>query len=134
MWVRVMRDDELDMTVGLLAESFVESMVMPKGYVKLLGILVKQYLVERRSLMPHTATLIGFYKGKDDEGEGELAGTVEISFNKKGANASPPSPTPPKESPYICNMTVQKSLRRYCYVLVSAITQFWFQSSNLYKY
>nr|XP_017219073.1 PREDICTED: uncharacterized protein LOC108196338 isoform X2 [Daucus carota subsp. sativus] len=114
MWVRVMRDDELDMTVGLLAESFVESMVMPKGYVKLLGILVKQYLVERRSLMPHTATLLGFYKGKDDEGEGELAGTVEISFNKKGANASPPSPTPPRDSPYICNMTVKKSLRRAC--------------------
>ncbi|KAL8121194.1 GCN5-related N-acetyltransferase 5, chloroplastic-like [Apium graveolens] len=112
MWVRVMRDDELDMIVGLLAESFVESMVMPKGYVNLLGILVKQYLVERRSLMPHTATLIGFYKGNDDQGEGELAGTVEISFNKKGANASPPSPTPPKDSPYICNMTVKKSLRR----------------------
>lgn len=113
MWVRVMRDDELDMTVELLAESFVESMVMPKGYVKLLGILVKQYLVERRSLMPHTATLIGFYKGNDDEeGEGELAGTVEISFSKKGASTSPPSPTPPKDSPYICNMTVKKSLRR----------------------
>lgn len=112
MWVRVMRDDELDMIVGLLAESFVESMVMPKGYVNLLGMLVKQYLVERRSLMPHTATLIGFYKGNDDDGEGELGGTVEISFNKKGANASPPSPTPPKDSPYICNMTVKKSLRR----------------------
>lgn len=119
MWVRVMRDDELDMIVGLLAESFVESMVMPKGYVNLLGMLVKQYLVERRSLMPHTATLIGFYKGKDDDGEGELAGTVEISFNKKGANASPPSPAPPKDSPYICNMTVKKSLRRYISVLIS---------------
>lgn len=109
MWVRVMREDEMDMTVGLLAESFAESILVPNGFVNLLGILAKQHLVEGKASMPHTATLIGFYKG---EGEEELAGTVEISFNKIGANASLPTPNPPKNSPYICNMTVQKSLRR----------------------
>lgn len=115
MLVRVMRDDEIDLTVGLLSESFAESMMMmPKGlmYVNLLGILVKNYLCDRRFLMPHTATLIGFYKGDDDDSEVELAGTVEISFNKMGANDTPPTPSPPKDSPYICNMAVQKSLRR----------------------
>ncbi|KGN51828.1 uncharacterized protein LOC101210740 [Cucumis sativus] len=114
IWVRVMRDDELDATVGLLAESFAESMFWPSSYISLLRFLVKQYLIERRALMPHTATLIGFYKRKDaDEEEAEqLAGTVEVCFDKRGANASPPTPTPPKDSPYICNMTVQKELRR----------------------
>ncbi|KAG6601367.1 hypothetical protein SDJN02_06193 [Cucurbita argyrosperma subsp. argyrosperma] len=114
MWVRVMRDCELDATVGLLAESFAESMFWPSGYISLLRFLVKQYLIERRALMPHAATLIGFYKGKNGEEEEaeELAGTVEVSFDKRGANASPPTPTPPKDSPYICNMTVKKELRR----------------------
>ncbi|PRQ41204.1 putative transcription regulator GNAT family [Rosa chinensis] len=143
MWVRVMRSEEMDITVGLLAESFAESMLLPSGYVALLGFLVKQYLMERRELMPHTATLIGFYRSNKDEakdesfgGKGEsfedkgesfeekdggfggededgvLAGTVEVCFDKKGANASTPTPTPPKNSPYISNMAVKKSLRR----------------------
>ncbi|KAK3015568.1 hypothetical protein RJ639_007741 [Escallonia herrerae] len=113
--IRVMKEHEMDMTVGLLSESFAESMLLPAVYVTFLGFLVKQYLIERRALMPHTATLIGFFKGdgeKGDEGEVELAGTVEVSFDKLGANASPPTPTPPKNSPYICNMTVNKPLRR----------------------
>lgn len=113
MWVRVMRADEIDVTADLLAESFAESMLFPTGYVKLLAYLVKQYLVERRALMPHTATLVAFYKGLDGgEDEERLAGTVEISFNKRGVNASPPTPTPPKNSPYISNMTVREPLRR----------------------
>lgn len=119
----------MDITVGLLAESFAESMLLPSGYVALLGFLVKQYLMERRELMPHTATLIGFYRRKKDkDGDFEeeeeeckdedfeedevLAGTVEVCFDKKGANASTPTPTPPKNSPYISNMAVKKSLRR----------------------
>lgn len=122
VWVRVMRDDEVDPTVRLLAESFAESMMFPSGYVNVLRFLVKQYLMERRALMPHMATLVGFYRGvaaAEDDGEGgngeevQLAGTVEVCFDKRGANASLPSPTPPKDSPYICNMAVQKSLRRY---------------------
>lgn len=69
--------------------------------------------------MPHAATLIGFYKGKDEDEQKpeQLAGTVEVCFDKRGANASPPTPTPPKNSPYICNMTVKKELRRYVSLL-----------------
>ena len=101
----------MDITVKLLAESFAESMLLPGGYVSLLRFLVKQYLIERRSVMPHAVTLIGFYKDSEED-EDELAGTVEVCFDKRGANASPPSPTPPKNSAYICNMTVKEPLRR----------------------
>ena len=120
--IRVMRAAEMDITVALLAESFAESMVWPSGYLSLLRFLVKQYLIERRALMPHAATLIGFYKEKqngilepeqeEEEEEEELAGTVEVCFDKRGANASPPTPISPKNSPYICNMTVKNTLRR----------------------
>lgn len=112
LFVKVMEEDEMDITIGLLAESFAESMMLPLRYVNVLGFLIKQYMIERRGLMPNTAFLVGFYRGKDGEEE-ELAGTVEVSFNKKGSNTNPPSPTPPKDSPYICNMTVKKQLRRY---------------------
>lgn len=108
-----MNDFELDMTVGLLAESFIESMLLPNMYLTVLGFLIKQYLIERRNLIPHAVTLIGFYREEEDIGEQEeLAGTVEVSFDKRGANATPPTPTPPKDCPYICNMTVKKPLRR----------------------
>ncbi|KAI9073418.1 hypothetical protein K1719_017544 [Acacia pycnantha] len=115
LWVRVMGAEEMDMTIGLLAESFAESMVLPVGYVSVLKFLVKQYLMERKVQMPHMATLIGFYKEAGEDGEEQevqLAGTVEVCFNKRGANVSPPTPTPPKDSPYICNMAVKASLRR----------------------
>ncbi|CAK8537001.1 unnamed protein product [Lathyrus sativus] len=114
VWVRVMRDSEVDAIVCLLADSFSESMMFPEGYINVLRFLVKRYLVERRSSMPHMATLVGFYRGVVDgeDEEMQLAGTVEISFDKNGANASIPSPTPPRDSPYICNMAVEKSLRR----------------------
>ncbi|KAL8035746.1 hypothetical protein ABFX02_12G116900 [Erythranthe guttata] len=111
LWVRLMRDEEIDMTVTLLSESFAESMMMAAGYVKLLEFLVKNYLIERRLLSPHNATLIGVYR-EDGEEDFELAGTVELTFNQTGANANPPTPTPPKGSPYICNMAVSKPLRR----------------------
>lgn len=105
------------MTVELLAESFAESMLLPNMYLIALGFLIKQYLIEKRGVMPHAVTLIGFYREEGDDGEErekeeELAGTVELSFDKRGANASPPTPTPPKDCPYICNMTVKKPLRR----------------------
>lgn len=111
LYIRLMQHEEIDMTVSLLAESFAESMLMPSGYTRLLEFLVKQYLIERRALMPHSATLLGFFK-EDEEEDLQLAGTVEVSFNKRGANSSPPSPAPPKNSPYICNMTVKEPLRR----------------------
>lgn len=104
----------MDMTVALLAESFAESMMISLGYLKLLEFFVKQYLIERRSLMPHTATLLGFYRedGDGEEGELRLAGTVEVCFDRRGANDSPHTPTAPKNSPYISNMAVRQSLRR----------------------
>lgn len=114
MWVRVMRQDEMDSTVSLLAESFGESMMLPSGYQSVLRFLVKQYLIERREVLPHAVTLVGFFRRKTDSEEVvEMAGTVEVCLDKRGANASPPSPTPPKESPYVCNMTVKEDLRRY---------------------
>ncbi|XP_044490432.1 uncharacterized protein LOC123214616 [Mangifera indica] len=115
LWVRVMRPEDMDSTVGLLAQSFAESMLLRSGYEKLLSFLVKQYLVERRGVMPHAVTLIGFYRGKEEEEpckEVDLVGTVEVCFDSRGANASPPTPTPPRNSPYICNMTVKMPLRR----------------------
>ncbi|KAL0421324.1 UNVERIFIED_CONTAM: hypothetical protein Slati_3155300 [Sesamum latifolium] len=111
LWVRLMREEEMDMTVNLLSESFAESMMMATGYVKLLEFLVKNYLIERRATMPHSATLLGIYRENGEE-DFELAGTVELTFDQKGANANPPTPTPPKNSPYICNMAVRKPLRR----------------------
>ena len=138
LWIRVMRAEEMDDTVALLAESFAESMVWPSGYLSLLRFLVKQYLIERRALMPHTATLIGFYREKEnerleneeeeeEEEEEELAGTVEVCFDKRGANASPPTPTPPKNSPYICNMSVDKPLRR-------CVFGFWISTIAIFLY
>ncbi|KAJ6721414.1 ACYL-COA N-ACYLTRANSFERASES (NAT) SUPERFAMILY PROTEIN [Salix viminalis] len=119
MLVRVMKPEEMDITVKLLTESFVESMSLPVGYVSLVCYFVQQYLIERRAAIPHAVTLIGFYKGKQDTKGGEeeedleeLAGTVEVCFDKRGASASPPTPTPPKNAPYICNMAVKQSHRR----------------------
>ncbi|KAG4159258.1 hypothetical protein ERO13_D02G165000v2 [Gossypium hirsutum] len=112
LWVRVMRIEEMDMTVGLLALSFAESMLMSLQYEALLRFFVKQYLIERRASMPHAVTLVGFYREEGGKRGEELAGTVEVCFDKRGANASPPTPTPPRNSPYICNMTVTKELRR----------------------
>lgn len=115
----------MDITVALLAESFAESMLLPSAYNSLLRFLVKQYLIERRAVMPHAVTLVGFFRERKENGDGDeeeggeekLAGTVEVCFDKIGANASPPTPTPPKNSPYICNMTVQEQLRRLvCFV------------------
>ncbi|KAL3835541.1 hypothetical protein ACJIZ3_010277 [Penstemon smallii] len=111
LWVRVMREEEMDMTVNLLAESFAESMMMANGYTKLLEFLVKNYLIERKETMPHSAMLLGIYRENGEE-DFELAGTVELSFDKKGSNVNPPTPIAPKNSPYICNMAVRKPLRR----------------------
>ncbi|XP_057528816.1 GCN5-related N-acetyltransferase 5, chloroplastic [Amaranthus tricolor] len=115
--IRMMKDVELQKTVDLLAESFAESMFLPNMYLNFLGFLIKQYLVDRRGLMPYCATLIGFFREEkgdadDQENEGEFAGTIEVSFDKRGANSSPPTPTAPKNCPYICNMTVKEQFRR----------------------
>ncbi|XP_057994139.1 GCN5-related N-acetyltransferase 5, chloroplastic-like [Hevea brasiliensis] len=96
MWVRVMRPEVMDITLWGMCLC---------------------YLIDSRSVMPHAVTLVGFYRGKHEgdgdgeEEEEELPGAVEVCFDKKGANASPPTPTPPKNYPYICNMTVKEPLR-----------------------
>ncbi|KAL3654113.1 hypothetical protein CASFOL_003794 [Castilleja foliolosa] len=111
LWIRLMREEEMDIAVTLLSESFAESMTMTSGYLKLLEFLVKNYMIERREKVPHNATLLGIYRENGEE-DFELAGTVELTFNRKGANANPPTPNPPSNSPYICNMAVSKPLRR----------------------
>lgn len=108
--IRPMEDGEVDPTVHLLSESFAESMGMPPRYVPLLAFLVRQYVVDRRFLSPHAAMLVGFYR--EGDGKPELACTAEVSFDARGANAAPPTPLPPKDCPYICNMAVKKELRR----------------------
>ncbi|KAK8951947.1 hypothetical protein KSP39_PZI003749 [Platanthera zijinensis] len=108
--IRPMDDGEVDPTVLLLSESFAESMGMPSRYVPLLAFLVRQYVVGRRFLFPHAAMLVGFYR--EGGGEPVLACTAEVSFDARGANAVPPTPPPPKDCPYICNMAVKKELRR----------------------
>lgn len=115
--VGLMGAGQIDPTVWLLADSFAESMLVPKRYVGFLAFLVRQYVLEKQALLPFAATLVGVYRGEEEEEE-ELAGTVEISFDGRGANVSPPTPVPPRDSPYICNMAVKEVLRRYwpiCY-------------------
>ncbi|CAN6448594.1 unnamed protein product [Victoria cruziana] len=108
--IRLMAAEEIDKTVELLADSFAELSWAQFTYTPLLKVLVKQHLMERRAVIPHAATLVGLYG--TGNGEMELAGTVEISFDWRGANANPPTPMPPRGSPYLCNMSVRKELRR----------------------
>jgi hypothetical protein len=117
--------------VRLLASSFSETVrwAPAQRYAQLLTFVIRRYLYERRGLAPHAAVLVGFYRpaGSDgateesgsegeDEGEGEDDGemtcTAEVSFDAMGAPGAPPTPTPPLEFPYMCNMTVKRSMRR----------------------
>jgi hypothetical protein len=114
--------------VRLLASSFSETVrwAPAQRYAQLLTFVIRRYLHERRGLAPHAAVLVGFYRpadatgddgdegGEDGEGkgEGEMACTAEVSFNAVGAPGAPPTPTPPLDFPYICNMTVKTALRR----------------------
>ncbi|RWV87990.1 hypothetical protein GW17_00049967 [Ensete ventricosum] len=110
--IRPVEPGELESTGTLLAETFSESRLVPVRYAHLIAFLVKQYLEERRALEPHVAVLVGFYKQRDAEGPAQLACTAEISFDARGTNAASPTPHPPPDCPYICNMAVRKSLRR----------------------
>ena len=122
--------------VRLLASSFSETVrwAPAQRYAQLLTFVIRRYLHDRRGLAPHAAVLVGFYRpadaddaddgaasedGRDDEGgeeegedEGEMACTAEVSFDAVGAPGGPPTPTPPLDFPYICNMTVKTPLRR----------------------
>lgn len=114
--------------VRLLASSFSETVrwAPAQRYAQLLAFVIRRYLHDRRGLAPHAAVLVGFYRpadegdatggegGEDGEGEdeGEMACTAEVSFDAVGAPGAPPTPTPPLDFPYICNMTVKTPLRR----------------------
>lgn len=118
--------------VRLLASSFSETVrwAPAQRYAQLLTFVIRRYLHDRRGLAPHAAVLVGFYRPadadagadnanaapEDDEGEGgdegEMACTAEVSFDAVGAPGAPPTPTPPLNFPYICNMTVKTPLRR----------------------
>jgi len=119
--------------VRLLASSFSETVrwAPAQRYAQLLTFVIRRYLHERRGLAPHAAVLVGFYRPADagaadatgddgdvssDDGggkdEGEMACTAEVSFDAVGAPGAPPTPTPPLDFPYICNMTVKTAFRR----------------------
>ncbi|CAO2042599.1 unnamed protein product [Urochloa humidicola] len=114
--------------VRLLASSFSETVrwAPAQRYAQLLTFVIRRYLHDRRGLAPHAAVLVGFYRPADTagvdeggedgegegEGEGEMACTAEVSFDAVGAPGAPPTPTPPLDFPYICNMTVKTALRR----------------------
>uniref|UniRef100_A0A0E0KRL4 N-acetyltransferase domain-containing protein n=1 Tax=Oryza punctata TaxID=4537 RepID=A0A0E0KRL4_ORYPU len=123
-------DDESDALVRLLASSFAENVrwAPAQRYEQLLAFVIRRYLFERRGLAPHAAVLVGYYRpaatgdgeeededereGNEDGDYGEMACTAEVSLDAVGAPGAPPTPTPPLDFPYICNMTVKTSLRR----------------------
>ncbi|XP_038984051.1 uncharacterized protein LOC120111319 [Phoenix dactylifera] len=109
--IRHMKDEDLDAVALLLAESFNRDKQSPGGNISMFAFVVKQYMIERRSVIPHAAVLVGFYKEKDGE-EAQLACTAEISFDALGAHPAVGTPRPPKECPYIGNVSVTKTLRR----------------------
>lgn len=141
--IRLMSSGEVDQTCVLIADSIPESSTLSrwnfKRYVRIyiyylfffrlgqylidlsyrnvteLEFLVKQYLDNQRTVFPHSATLVGFYKQKNNnpgEEEEKVACTVEISFNALGMHSFPSTPLPPRDHPYICNMVVKRELRR----------------------
>ncbi|KAL7207681.1 hypothetical protein ACSBR1_029600 [Camellia fascicularis] len=61
----------------------VQSMLLPSAYVTVLGFLGEEYLIERKILMPYTATLIGFYR-KDEDENLQLGRTVEKPLRRRG--------------------------------------------------
>ncbi|KAJ1700209.1 hypothetical protein LUZ63_008721 [Rhynchospora breviuscula] len=111
--IRPMLDPDIDAVSHLLSQSFIQTLFFPPNYANLLAFLVKNYLLGRRALLPHSTVLVGMYYSADAQDQDpQLACTAEISFDQRGANAASPTPFPPPDCPYICNMTVKNSLRR----------------------
>jgi len=108
---KVMNTERIGDTEELLTDSFAELMWGPLTYRPLLRLTVREHMIERRAFIPHAATLVGLYT-EGESGECILGGTVELSFNSEGSAEFPPTPIPPKGAPYLCNMAVNKSLRR----------------------
>lgn len=109
--VKVMSTEHMGDTVELLTDSFAELMWGALTYRPLLSFTVREHMLERRAVIPHAATLVGLYTERESD-EWMLGGTVELSFNSEGSAEFPPTPIPPKGAPYLCNMAVNKSLRR----------------------
>lgn len=109
--VKVMSTEHMGNTEELLTDSFADLMWGPLTYRPLLRLTVRQHMIERRAFIPHAATLVGLYT-EGDSGEWILGGTVELSFNSEGSAEFSPTPIPPKGAPYLCNMAVNKNLRR----------------------
>ncbi|XP_024369096.1 uncharacterized protein [Physcomitrium patens] len=120
--VEAMRPKHMNDTEELLVDSFAELMGGLLTYRPLLAITVKQYVRERYATLPHSVTLVGLYapaEGVPVSGESSemqqgywvVAGTVEVSFSGAG-HPDVPTPAPPPNSPYICNMAIKKEYRR----------------------
>lgn len=109
--VKVMSTEHMGDTEELLTDSFAELMWGPLTYRPLLRLTVREHMVDRRAFIPHAATLVGLYT-EGESGKWILGGTVELSFNSEGSAEFPPTPIPPRGAPYLCNMAVNKSLRR----------------------
>ncbi|XP_057868420.2 GCN5-related N-acetyltransferase 5, chloroplastic isoform X2 [Cryptomeria japonica] len=104
--IKAMDNEHMEDTSELLTESFAELMWGPLTYKPLLKFTIREHMMERRALVPHAVTLI------EREGEWTFCGTVEISLNSKGASKFHTTPVPPKSSPYLFNMAVNKDIRR----------------------
>lgn len=66
--------------------------------------------------MSHRVMLVGFCKEdemvEEEDGGPQLSRATEVSFDAGGANAAPLTLAPPRNSPYIWNMTVLENPRR----------------------
>ncbi|KAG0614060.1 hypothetical protein M758_6G148400 [Ceratodon purpureus] len=120
--VEAMRPKHMNDTEELLVDSFAELMGGLLTYRPLLAFTVKQYVRERYATLPHSVTLVGLYapvegipaaedSSEMQQGYSVVAGTVELSFSVAG-HPDVPTPAPPPNSPYICNMAIKKEYRR----------------------
>eukprot|EP00252_Welwitschia_mirabilis_P007299 TRINITY_DN18549_c0_g1_i2.p1 TRINITY_DN18549_c0_g1~~TRINITY_DN18549_c0_g1_i2.p1 ORF type:complete len:322 (+),score=53.08 TRINITY_DN18549_c0_g1_i2:296-1261(+) len=108
--VKFMNSEYMSSTEDLLTESFVDLMWGPLTYRPILKLSVRENMLDRRSIIPHSATLVALHA--PNQGDWVLVGTVELSFNAKGSSPLMPTPIPPKDAPYLCNMAVDKKFRR----------------------
>lgn len=122
--VQAMRPEHMNATEELLVDSFAELMGGLLTYRPLLALTVKQYVRERYATLPYSVTLVGLFAPAEENsdtieseinngwaGNWVVAGTVELSFSVSG-HPYLPSPAPPSNAPYICNMAVTKDYRR----------------------
>ncbi|KAL3702398.1 hypothetical protein R1sor_020420 [Riccia sorocarpa] len=121
--VQALKAEHMKEVEELLVDSFAELMGGLLTYRPLLTLTVRQYVRERYACLPHAVTLVGLYAPEEVEMDGDdpdagtsrnwlLASTVELSFSDAGHPDIPPGPSPPRGSPYLCNMAVSSAYRR----------------------